>query len=774
MFVRLLISLFVVFFATTLVTGIVNYVTVRSALAEQAYERNLEILRQTSRIIETVLDATERATVRLAHNRIVQSVTLADWATIEDHYPALIQVRGMLEDELASSIYTHSIFLVSPSNQRVLSASGILRFEDYPDTDLLAAARGGTAPSSWVGPHVTTRVDGRPANVITLLMDVPVGPVEQRGLLIVNLDERLFYDTVVSRKQANAGSLAILNQNSVVLSVADKSLLTERLTLRDLYPSLEGMSEGYAVVSEQHGTQFVSLITSPYNGWQYVSSAPYDQIMAASRGILVLSVGVSLLFLCMGLGLSVVVSRRFYRPIQTLVNLIGNPLAADRGETSSPGSATATDEFEIIYASVDTLLRENREYQDRYAATDAILREHFLVDLVLGRARERSDVRSEARAFGLDLAALHYAVIVLRIVPDALTTAGYDAHLRTLRYRVYGIASGVLNRYARGFVVDFGKTDVVFGVLCDSDDPLAICRTIAASTRAVIATDLGIDTAYGIGSPEPTYDGLNTSYERAVLALEYALPSASGSIVAMDDVVSDVQIHSVIIVYRRQTEDVLYAFRQQEYDRAIELAGAYTAAVLADRRIGRLHATMLLHELLSAFVSLLVSFDLDLTAVYGEHAHLFHDFALKKTADEVRQWMTDCVRTAANHLAQRSTIRRRDFVGRIERFVSERSPEPIGLNEAAEHVHMNRQYFCSVFKAAFGTTFGDYLTARRLETAVDLLEATNRPVGEIAAEAGFPSARSFVRAFRTAKGTTPTKYRLSRHAQTPEFANTRT
>lgn len=786
-FVRLLISLFLVFFAVTLVTGITNYVTVRSALAEQAYERNLEILRQTSRVIETVLDATERATVRLAHNRIVQSVALADWATIEDHYPALLQVRGMLEDELASSIYTHSVFLVSPMNERVLSPSGILRYDEYPDTHLLRVARDRSAPSSWVGPRVTTRIDGRRANVITLLMDVPAGPLDRRGLLIVNLDERLFYDTVISRKQANVGSLAIMNENSVVLSTADKSLLTERLTLAELYPPLQGISEGYAVVREQAGARFVSLITSPYNGWQYVSSAPYDHITAPSRGILLLSVAMSLLFLCLGLGLSVVVSRRFYRPIQTLMNLIGAP---DRQKDVLPGSARGSatvDEFEVIHASIDTLLRENREYQARYVATDAILREHFLVDLILGRTRDRSDVRREALAFGLDLAARHFTVIVLRIVPDALGRSGYDTQLRRLRYRVYGTASGVLNRYARGFVVDFGKTDVVICVLSDSHDPLAVCRTVAASTRAIIATDLGIDTSFGIGTPESDHDGLSTSYERAILALEYADPSASGSIIAMDDVVSDVQVHSVIIAYRKQIDDVLYAFRQQEYQKAVELAGTYASAVLADRHLGRLHATMLMHELLSAFLSLLVSFDLDLAEVYGEHAHLFHDFALKKGADEVRQWMISCFSKAAGHLAQRSTIRRRDFVGRIERFVAEHSSDPVGLSDAAEYVHMNRQYFCSIFKAAFGTTFGEYLTEHRLRAAVELLETTNHSIAVIAERAGFSSARSFVRAFRVAKGTTPTKYRLSLQTQVSPartnasgsldvraFANTRT
>ena len=761
-FVQLLVSLFLVFFVATLVMGVVNYFTVHSTLTDQTYDHTLETLRQTSRVIETVLDSTERMAVRLSQNRTVQSITLANWSRIADHYPSLRQVRGMLEDELASSPYIHSVFLVSPTNERILSISGILRFEDYADIALLEAARSNPATSMWVGPRTTRRIDGRAANVITLLMDVPVGRLANRGLLVVNLDERLFYDTVVRRNQRGQGSLAILNQDSIVLSIDDKSLLTERMTLAEIYPELDGIREGYALVRTGTGRDFVSIITSDYNLWKYVSATPYDKVVAPSRGVLLVSVGVSLLFLTLGLGLSFVVSRRFYRPVQSLIALVGAPATGLNKPPIETDPGERNDEFEVIYASVDTLLRENRQFQERYAATNAILREHFLIDLVLGRTKERADVLREAREFELDLEAREYVAIVLRIVPDTSDEPQFGKGPHQIRSRVYGIAAGVLNRYARGFVVDFGKTDVIIGVLTDSTGSVQVCRTIAGSVHDLIRADLGIGTIYGIGSTQPSYHGLSASYEHAILALEYALSSDSGSIVAMEDVTTDSQVHSVILDYRRRIEEMLQYFRKQEYDRCVASADELIGHMAADRQLGRLHVTMLLHELLTAFLSLLVSFDLDLGDVYGRDAHLYHDFALHRSPQEARDWMLDRMRLAAQHLGNRSSIRRRDFVTRIESFVADHSGESIGLNEAADHLNMNRQYFCSVFKTAFGTTFGDYLASHRIERAIKLLESTSSPVGEIATEVGFSSARSFIRTFRTAKGVTPAKYRISR------------
>jgi two-component system, response regulator YesN len=755
----MLISLFAVFFAATLVTGIVNYLSVRSALSEQTYAHNLEALRQTSRVIETVLDATDRMAVRLAHNRTVQSVSLADWQNIEEHYVALRQVRTMIEDELAASLYIHSVHLVNRVSDRALSVWGILPLDEFPDRVVLESVRSSALTSTWLGPRTTVGLDGRPATVITLLINIPAGISEARGLLIVNLDERLFFDTVVTRNHAGLGTIAILDEDSFVLSVADKSLLTERVSLSELYPSLGVATEdGYRIVDDNGSRSFVSIITSPYNRWRYLSVTPYGAVMTASRQVLVLAVGVSLLFLVLGLVLSVVVSRRFYRPIESLVSLVGLP---SKNWLLSEVEADVTDEFEAIYASIDHLLKENKDYQDRYAATDAILREHFLIDLVLGRTRERPNLMREAQGFGLDLSAQSYSVMVLRIVSDALGQDGYEPQFRELRYRVYGIATTILNRYARGFVVDFGKTDVVIGVLGDSEDLIETCRRIAEETHRVITADMGIGTSYGIGACQNSYDTLATSYDQAKLALEYAKSTDSGSIVAMDDVVADSQLYSIILSYRSTIEEILQTFRQQRYDDAVEAAAAFAVTVGGDRRIGRMQSTMLLHEFLGAFLSMLISFDVDLDSVYGPDAHLFHDLALQRSAEDAQHWLRACVRSAAHHLSQRNTIRRRDFVHRTEAFVQAHYARPIGLNEAADHLHMNRQYFCSVFKTAFGTTFGEYLSTHRVTKALDLLTESTRSVGEIASAVGFTSIRSFNRTFRALKGVTPAKYRVS-------------
>jgi transcriptional regulator GlxA family with amidase domain len=68
--------------------------------------------------------------------------------------------------------------------------------------------------------------------------------------------------------------------------------------------------------------------------------------------------------------------------------------------------------------------------------------------------------------------------------------------------------------------------------------------------------------------------------------------------------------------------------------------------------------------------------------------------------------------------------------------------------------------FARRFKAASGATPMDYVHAVRLEEAKQMLETTEKPIEEIAAEVGYQDASFFTRLFRRKVGLTPAQYRL--------------
>ncbi|MER7759633.1 helix-turn-helix domain-containing protein [Streptomyces sp. NPDC097619] len=84
---------------------------------------------------------------------------------------------------------------------------------------------------------------------------------------------------------------------------------------------------------------------------------------------------------------------------------------------------------------------------------------------------------------------------------------------------------------------------------------------------------------------------------------------------------------------------------------------------------------------------------------------------------------------------------------------------PLPLAELARHARMSVRTFCRRFAEEVGMPPGQWLAARRLDHARRLLETTDLPVDQVAAQAGLGTAASLRQHLSTATGVSPTTYR---------------
>jgi AraC family transcriptional regulator len=74
---------------------------------------------------------------------------------------------------------------------------------------------------------------------------------------------------------------------------------------------------------------------------------------------------------------------------------------------------------------------------------------------------------------------------------------------------------------------------------------------------------------------------------------------------------------------------------------------------------------------------------------------------------------------------------------------------------------LSRRQLVRAFRAETGQTIGGYIQASVIARAKRLLQDTNAPVSEIAAEVGFTNPAAFSTAFRRACGSSPRDYRMA-------------
>lgn len=84
-----------------------------------------------------------------------------------------------------------------------------------------------------------------------------------------------------------------------------------------------------------------------------------------------------------------------------------------------------------------------------------------------------------------------------------------------------------------------------------------------------------------------------------------------------------------------------------------------------------------------------------------------------------------------------------------------------GVDELSEALGVSKSHLVRVFKAAMGTTPGQYLTAVRLEAAKLLLTRREYPLEVVASLCGFSGANYLCRVFKKATGMTPAAFRAA-------------
>ncbi|WP_347904227.1 AraC family transcriptional regulator [Pseudomonas purpurea] len=92
-------------------------------------------------------------------------------------------------------------------------------------------------------------------------------------------------------------------------------------------------------------------------------------------------------------------------------------------------------------------------------------------------------------------------------------------------------------------------------------------------------------------------------------------------------------------------------------------------------------------------------------------------------------------------------------------YIDNHLADPISLGQLAGLCALSEYHFARMFRQSFGLPPHQYLLARRLAHARQLLRSTSQPLGDIALACGFASASHFTNRFRQAMKGTPGEYR---------------
>jgi AraC-like DNA-binding protein len=98
----------------------------------------------------------------------------------------------------------------------------------------------------------------------------------------------------------------------------------------------------------------------------------------------------------------------------------------------------------------------------------------------------------------------------------------------------------------------------------------------------------------------------------------------------------------------------------------------------------------------------------------------------------------------------------------VREFIDRHYAKALTIEALASRANLSPYHFIRIFRAAFGQTPHQYLRAKRIERAKELLVTTPLPITEICDQVGFQSLGSFCTLFRRLTGETPAEFRSKR------------
>ncbi|MCR5303766.1 MAG: response regulator [Lachnospiraceae bacterium] len=128
---------------------------------------------------------------------------------------------------------------------------------------------------------------------------------------------------------------------------------------------------------------------------------------------------------------------------------------------------------------------------------------------------------------------------------------------------------------------------------------------------------------------------------------------------------------------------------------------------------------------------------------------------------EIRQWFLARVTDAAENIATKRDEESDDLVARTRKYVDERYPEDISLDEISRNNDVSPYYLSRLFKEETGETFMEYLTGHRIDKAKELMADSDMAMKDICLAVGYSDPNYFSRIFKKKTGMTPTDYRIA-------------
>ncbi|WP_438433215.1 helix-turn-helix domain-containing protein [Gorillibacterium sp. sgz500922] len=760
MFVKLLLSMTAIAVITVVLISAVTYTISANNSVGNSIEYNESILAQQQELIQKELTAIRNATNGMILTQSYLYRTIGGKLSVG----SLIDLTGFVEEQKKISPYIDSVYLYYDPLQLVLTSrpevktSPISTFADRSWLETWAQNTG--SRTVWI----TGRPNGfdaeRPA--ASLLQKMPlIGQVS--GAIVINLKLDLLFGDYLSHYHSKKGTTVVLGPSGDLLytDAADGAAVLGQLNA----DRLTSGSGSYIDKSDR----IVTYTTSEWTGWRFVDITERSALLQGMNHIKFIVLFVAAAYLSAAFAISFFLSRRLYRPLQSVITyIVGSEEGGRNGATS--GTQRGEDEagfirrsFEQMAHNRETLLREKRKVEDLLAENRTAIKEKYLTDLIQGSVpggnAEAGDQAAELLKLSVDFT--RFAALTLELEePYPLRSPDGPFQFHLFHY-------GLIEELGAGidgevFAKDGKRTVILLSVPAEADDGFPLEQ--AKRLKQLLLDRYGMSVTIAVSRIHSGEGSVHSAYEDTLEALNLKIYIGKGEILPYSILSSwKAEEETYYYPYALETK-LLQALLQTDKHECFAVIRQITQAVI-DQKLSKANIQQLFFQLSGEVVKTLVQTGGDMAAVFGGKPSYTDALARAETVQDMEECLLDmCGRITAYHKEKRSKMT--DVTLQLATdYMDANFNKNISVDTVAEHVQRSSSYLSRIFKEATGMTVNDYLIQLRIKRAMELLQQPSVTMEEICRQIGYANVSYFNKVFKARTGLTPGQYRQQQAAE---------
>lgn len=555
--------------------------------------------------------------------------------------------------------------------------------------------------------------------------------------IILNVSQEWLKNTIDSMSPATSGETLIAAADGTITLSRNKAFpymdnIFDTVDLSDIW-SKEGQS-GYTVKTIEGQKVLVSYVSTARDDWKYLRFTPYHVVYGKLKQMLVITIAIFSLV--------------------TLLSLVAVAL----------GSKSVHSFFNKKMSDM-----EKRFTASKHADYDK--KQQFL-RLLASRVPDEEKLKERLARhhihFNLELNFLTVVMQVDRYQEFCKQYTPDDQALLT--YAIVNIAGELAAPHIVHEVADLGDGCIGILVNLSSDDDETAMMKLEGLVRLIqskVAEHLHLSLSVSLGEMLEDISEIPGSIDECKKALDYKLFDGMGAVLYASTIreynKKDYMFPEALMpaLVERLLAGELEAVRRLCQD-FVESARGYSIASLQTAVLQMAHE---LKEALKPYQVLAGELQ------YNRFITIANKAAEHETLDEITVQLSELLESIPAALSRsreklKQMERHSGILEHVEQFLEQQFHNPeLNSDLVAEHLGMTSKYLRTVYKKAAGESLGERINQYRLNRAKILLEDSEVPVHEIAAQTGFSNPNYFFTLFRKYNGVTPSEYRALKLAE---------